>query len=146
MKILAFILISFSAQAQNAFAKITIRPSIKLSDNVDSLFNAILPLHPDSSKVPLKPKFYDALVLTRTGKICAYKIHGKPWTNLNTQSTLNSFILSILYYLKKDVQYYQPNELYENRWPDKLQVFRRSDSMLLATFSYAPINYKLPKQ
>jgi len=148
MKTLLLILLSFSApcQVQNIYAKVNIRPSRYMSENIDSLFKFGLPFNMDSSKAPAKSRFYDVAVFTKQGVIVAYKINGKPtWWIQSNQAVMNAMTLSILWYLKQDIGYYRQDELYENRWVDHLQVFRKSDSTLLVTYTYIPKAYKIAK-
>lgn len=141
-----FLLISNLAFGQNIFAKFMIHPSKGLSENVDSLITALAPMRPDSAIVPKGTKFYDVLVTNRAGYVMAYKIHNKPWTNKNTQGTLNAFALSILYYMKQGSMYYSPTELLEIRDSLSLKVYLKTDKSLLASFTFSPKSYLIPRK
>lgn len=146
MRTLFILLFPIIVSGQNIFAKFMVHPSKKLSENVDSLIIALAPMMPDSTKVPIGTKFYDILVTNKAGKIMAYKIHNKPWTNKNTQGVLNAFTLSVLYYMKQGTMYYDPTELLEIRNSLSLRVYLKSDKSLLASFTYSPISYLIPRK
>lgn len=146
MKILFILFFPLIVNGQNIFAKFMIHPSKKLSENVDSLITALAPMRPDSAIVPKGTKFYDILVTNKAGFVMAYKIHNKPWTNKNTQGVLNAFTLSILYYMKQGSLYYDPTELLEIRDNSGLKVYLKLDKSLLASFTYSPINYLIPRK
>lgn len=129
-------------------AKITFKVS-SMGMNLDSLASVSWPRwnKADTLHFPKKTRFYDFLVLDRdTTKILAYKEHGRNWINNDNQKTLSNMAAGTIYWLYQQNKYYRQSELYENRWIDHLDVYRKKDSLIIASFPrYPPKYYSISK-